>query len=242
MNTEKQPQKHLWIDQMTSYDALVAMLKNQGEAINAIQLAIREIEKATKLIVKNLLKFNQSRIIYIGAGTSARIGVQDGVELYPTFGWPKNRIDYVIAGGLSSLTQSIEGAEDNQNDAIKKIKKLNIIEGDIAIGLSASGNTPFVIEALKEAKSFGALTIGICNNPNQKIQKRTDVSITLDTGVEIIAGSTRLKAGSAQKICLNLISTLCMTKLGKVKDGLMINMVPTNKKLIKRMKIINALK
>ena len=227
---------------MTSHEALVAMLENQRESFNAVKLAITDIEKTTKLIVNNLLKFDQSRIIYIGAGTSGRIGVQDGVELYPTFGWPKNRIDYVIAGGLSSLTSSVEGAEDDENDAVHNVKKLNIIEGDIVIGLSASGNTPFVIKALKEAKSFGALTIGICNNFNQKIQKISDLSIVLDTGVELIAGSTRLKAGSAQKICLNMISTLCMTKLGKVKDGLMINMVPTNDKLIKRMTIINSLK
>lgn len=241
MNTEKQPEQSLWIDKMANKEALIAMLENQSEVIEAIKLSILDIEKAVSLIVKNLKVFKKSRLIYSGAGTSARIGVQDGVELYPTFGWPKNRVDYVIAGGLQSLTQSVEGAEDNKIDAIEQIRKLQIIKGDIVIAVSASGNTPFVYEVIKEAKSCGALTIGISNNFDQKIQKISDLSITLDTGIEILAGSTRLKAGTAQKICLNLLSTLCMARLGNVKNGLMINMVPSNIKLIKRMKLIKSL-
>jgi N-acetylmuramic acid 6-phosphate etherase len=241
MNTEKQPEQSLWIDKMPNKEALITMLENQSEVIEAIKLSISDIEKAVSLIVKNLKAFKNSRLIYSGAGTSARIGVQDGVELYPTFGWPKNRVDYIIAGGLRSLTHSVEGAEDNKIDAIEQVSKLQILKGDIVIAVSASGNTPFVYEVIKEAKSCGALTIGISNNFDQKIQKISDLSITLDTGIEILAGSTRLKAGTAQKICLNLMSTLCMARLGNVKNGLMINMVPSNIKLIKRMKLIKSL-
>lgn len=242
MNTEKQPEPSFWIDRLADNDALKVMLENQAEAIIAVKTALFEIENVVKKILVNLNEFHNSRLIYTGAGTSARIGVQDGAELYPTFGWPKDRVGYIIAGGNSSLTNAIEGAEDNLIDAKKNIKKIKIMKGDIVIGLSASGNTPFVIEVIKEANLCGALTVGISNNKNQKIQQISASSITLDTGVEILAGSTRLKAGTAQKICLNLISTLCMARLGNVKNGLMINMVPSNKKLKKRMKIINSLK
>ncbi len=242
MKTEQRLDKKLWIDKMVNSDALISMLENQSQAIDAVRLVIKDIEKIVDMIVQKLQLSNKNRIIYLGAGTSARIGVQDGAELYPTFGFPKSRISYVIAGGISSLTQSIEGAEDDCWDAIKQIEELKIKKGDVILALSASGITPFVLEAIRKSKFFGATVVGISNNPEQKLQSISDFSITLDTGPEIIAGSTRLKAGTAQKICLNMISTLCMTRLGKVKDGLMVNMVPSNNKLIKRMNIINALK
>lgn len=240
MNTEEQPPKSMWIDKMSTYNALKVMLDNQAEAINAINLALNDIEKAVNAIFKRLHKYPDSRIIYVGAGTSARIGVQDGTELFPTFGWPKNRVDYIIAGGFKSLTEPIENAEDNIEDGKRQVKKLNITSIDVVIALAASGTTPFTVGVINEVNKINALTIGIGNNEKTKLQKVANYGITLNTGFEILAGSTRLKAGTSQKICLNLISTLCMSKLNRMKNGIMSNLVATNKKLRKRKIIISG--
>ena len=178
-------------------------------------------------------------MIYVGAGTSGRIGVQDGVELYPTFNWPKERLDFIIAGGIKSLLSSIENSEDDLKLAENDVKK-EISYEDVVIGLVASGNTPFTCKVLEKAKSTRSLTIAISNNPEGKILDFGDHKIILDTKEEIIAGSTRLKAGTSQKICLNIISSMVMIKMGRVKNGLMNKMVPTNEKLRIRKKIINS--
>ena len=130
-----------------------------------------------------------------------RIGVQDGAELYPTFGWPKSRFDFIIAGGKEALTESIEDAEDNQIAAEELCKKKNISKNDIIIGISASGNTPYFKKVILEASKVGALTIGISNNPLGEMLKYSNFNIILDTKYEIVAGSTRLKAGTSQKVC-----------------------------------------
>ncbi len=242
METEKQPPSNMWIDKMDNHKALRVMLENQSEAVIAIKLALYDIEKASSAIYKKLSNNNKSRIIYVGAGTSARIGVQDGSELFPTFGWPKNRVAYVVAGGLEALTASVENAEDNIEEAKKIIGTLNVTELDVVIGISASGATPFTVSAIHEANKINALTIGIGNNPGTKLQKIAVHGITLDTGFEILAGSTRLKAGTSQKICLNLISTLCMSKLNRIKNGMMSNLIATNKKLrIRKQKITTSI-
>ena len=185
-----------------------------------------------------MAKNRKSSLIYIGAGTSGRIGVQDAVELYPTFSWPKNRIKFIIAGGKRGVTNSIEDSEDDVSKARGEIKKIQNIKNDVVIGISASGNTPFTVQALSIAKKKGALTIGISNNLNSPLLKTSELKIFLNTGREVVAGSTRLKAGTSQKVCLNLLSTLLMVKLKKVKDGRMINLKPLNKKLRERMKNI----
>ena len=177
---------------------------------------------------------SRSRLIYAGAGTSARIAVQDAVELYPTFGWPKNRIDFMIAGGQEAIISSVEGAEDNTSDVYKALNNINLSEDDILIALAASGNTPFTKECIVAANLQKTLSIGISNNKEGLILKEANYGILLDTGYEIIAGSTRLKAATAQKICLNIISSMIMTKLGFVKDGLMTHFIPSNKKLKNR--------
>ena len=188
-----------------------------------------------------LEKNPNSKIIYVGAGTSARIAAQDGVELVPTFGWPTKRLKFIIAGGKKALTKSIEGAEDLRYTSVKNVVGNTIKPNDIVIGLAASGSTKFTTEIVDYANKIGALTIGISNNLNSKLEKISKISIILNTGAEIVAGSTRLKAGTAQKICLNLISTIVMARLGKVKRGMMNNLIPTNKKLLNRKKIINSL-
>lgn len=238
METEKQPPKNMWIDKMDNINALGLMLKSQAESIIAIQSVLKEISGVIEVISRKLMQNNNSRLIYVGAGTSARIGVQDGTELFPTFGWPKDRVNYIIAGGFKALTESIENAEDDVSEAKKMVKNLFLNDTDIIIALSASGNTPFTISAVNEANKRNAITIGIGNNPNANLQKCAKYGITLDTGFEILGGSTRLKAGTSQKICLNLISTLVMSNLGNIKNGQMINFVPMNKKLRNRKKIM----
>jgi len=237
-NTETLPPENQFIDKLSTKDALKFMLKNQSEVFTVLKKKINDIEFSVNEIALRLLQKPDSRLLYAGAGTSARIGVQDGVELYPTFGWPKKRLDFVIAGGMKSLTKSIENAEDDENDAIKRVEDLNVSHGDVLIGLAASGNTPFTVMAIKKARELGALTVGVTNNVNSKIEKVSEISILINTGFEALAGSTRMKAGTSQKICLNLISTMLMVKLGKVKNGMMVDMKPNNKKLIKRQNFI----
>ena len=218
MDTETRPPKNLWIDKMDTSNALKCMLENQGAAFEAVRLALNDIELVVDKIYNHLCQFQQGRIIYCGAGTSGRIATQDGVELYPTFGWDRSRVDYIIPGGTLALIRSIEGAEDDIDLANKMMISKNISSQDIMLCLAASGNTKFTVEIIKLAKAKNALTIGISNNKNGIIQKIADFGILLNTGFEIVAGSTRLKAGTAQKICLNLVSTLVMTKLGYVKN------------------------
>ena len=234
LGTESIIENQLKIDEIKTIDALKSMLLNQSQSIKSIEENLEKIESIVELIFLKLIQSEQGRIIYIGAGTSARIAVQDGVELFPTFGWPKSRVDFLVAGGLKALTQSVEGAEDNEKQAKADVSNKKIHVNDIVIGVAASSNTPYTVSGIKKAKELGALTIGIGNNFNGKLQKFAEHSITLNTGPEIVAGSTRLKAGTSQKICLNLISTMVMVKMGLVKNGLMVNLIPSNKKLKKR--------
>lgn len=234
MKTEDQAPKNLWIDKMSPKEALIAMLNNQSGAIKAIEDDIDSILNASNAMYEKLVNNINSRIIYVGAGTSARIAVQDGVELFPTFSWPQTRVDYIIAGDLKALTNAIEGAEDNIIFAQEMFENKKVSSKDVIIGLTASGNTPFTIALIDMANKVGATTIGIGNNLNGKIKDISKFPITLDTGYELVAGSTRLKAGTAQKICLNLLSTLCMSRFGGVKNGLMINLQPSNAKLKNR--------
>ena len=215
------------------------MTQEQNKASEAVRKSIKTIESGVIKIVKHLKSFKKGRLIYVGAGTSGRIGIQDGVELYPTFSWPKDRMDFIIAGGSNAVFNSVENAEDDTISAKKIVGEKLINSNDVVIGLAASGNTPFTCKVLEEAKSRKALTISISNNPTGKLLEYGLVKIVLNTEEEVIAGSTRLKAGTAQKICLNIISSLVMTKLGYVKNGKMINLVPTNKKLRDRKSRMN---
>lgn len=238
--TESVQNKDKWIDQMDQIDALKLMLEDQSVVINVIKKNINKLNELVNKIFNHLKSSSQGRLIYVGAGTSARIAVQDAVELYPTFGWPKKRIEFIIAGGIKALSSTIESAEDDCSDAIFQAKKINIGVHDVIIALSASSNTPFTLEVLKYGNQKKALTVGIGNNIGE-IKKIAKHNIILKTGSEILAGSTRLKAGTAQKITLNLISTMVMTRFGRVKNGLMVSMVASNLKLKKRQVLINEL-
>lgn len=234
IKTEMLDIEYDYIEKLSDVNAFDFMISNQKKAFEAITSNKNKIIKVVNILASKLLEVKKSRLIYVGAGTSGRVGVQDGVELIPTFGWPKSRIAYLMAGGRKALLESVEGAEDNEKEAKTDVENHQISCMDIVIGVSASGNTPYTNIVLKEAKKCGALTIGISNNKDAIIKSNSHINVILDTGAEVIAGSTRLTAGTSQKICLNIISTLVMTKLGKVKNGQMIEMIPLNKKLRKR--------
>ena len=237
--TERIYKKSEPIDHLSSAEAIYLMIKEHKEASFDINKAAKSIEIATNKIYQHLNTNPQGRLIYVGAGTSGRIGVQDGVELLPTFNWPKSRLDYIIAGGNRAVLNSIENAEDDISEATKIVLKKLINSQDVLIGLAASGNTPFTCKVLEEANNKEALTIAISNNPHGKLLEFGKCKIILDTKEELIAGSTRLKAGTAQKICLNIISSMVMIKMGRVKNGIMSHMVPTNEKLRQRKLRIN---
>ena len=229
--TEQTFKKSKPIDHLSSANAISLMIKEHRRASLDVFKAAKSIEIATDKIYQHLNLNPKGRLIYVGAGTSGRIGVQDGVELLPTFSWPKSRLDYIIAGGKAALLNSIENAEDDILEATKIVLTKSINSDDVIIGLAASGNTPFTCKVLEEANKKNALTVAISNNPSGKLLEFGKCQIILDTKEELIAGSTRLKAGTAQKICLNIISSLVMVKMGRVENGKMSHMLPTNQKL-----------
>ena len=229
--TEQIYKKSKPIDNLSSIEAISLMIKEQRGASLSVYKAMKSIEIVTDKIYQHLKLNSKGRLIYVGAGTSGRIGVQDGVELLPTFSWPKSRLDYIIAGGDAAILNSIENAEDDITQATEDVLKKLINSQDVLIGLAASGNTPFTCKVLEEANKKEALTIAISNNPHGKLLELGKCKIILDTKEELIAGSTRLKAGTAQKICLNIISSLVMIKMGRVKNGKMSHMLPLNQKL-----------
>ena len=238
--TELLYQKSKPIDHLSLFDGLFLMIKEQKNAAFEVKRSIKSIEHAIEAIYKHLRLNSKGRLIYVGAGTSGRIGVQDGVELFPTFNWPKKRLDFIIAGGINALFNAIENAEDDVLSAENVVEDKMIIHEDVVIGLAASGNTPFTCKVLEKAKNQKALTIAISNNPCGEILKYGDHKIILNTKEEVIAGSTRLKAGTAQKICLNVISSMVMVKMGRVKNGVMNEMLPTNEKLrLRKKNLIN---
>ena len=222
------------IDHLSVDKGIALMVKEQKDAAMAVKNVTDSLELAINQIYERLMLHNKGRLIYAGAGTSGRIGVQDGVELLPTFNWPNSRLDFIIAGGNQAILKAVENAEDDVSAAKGSILKKFINSNDVVIGLAASGNTPFTCKVLEESYKKGALTIAISNNPDGYILKFGHVKIILDTQEEVISGSTRLKAGTAQKICLNIISSMVMIKMGRVKNGIMSHMVPTNEKLRNR--------
>ena len=211
---------------------VTAMYEGQLTAAAAVRGALDVIAAAVDDAVPALRR--GGRIVYVGAGTSGRIGVQDGTELPPTYGWPPERLVFAMAGGLGALVQSVEGAEDNEEDGARAMADACLGADDVVIGLAASGTTPFTIGALRAAGAVGAVTIAVANNPGAPLLAVARHPILVETGSEAIAGSTRMKAGTAQKIVLNLFSTAVMVKLGRVYHGLMVHMRATNVKLRRR--------
>lgn len=232
MTTEDISPRYFDLDLWDNIEVLKALYEGQLAAIAAVGPALPAIAAAVDDAVPRLRR--GGRLVYAGAGTSGRIGAQDGAELTPTFGWPRERAVLAMAGGEGALLRSVEGAEDSHEAGSARMAEIGVGSDDVAIGLAASGTTPFTVGALESARARGALTVGIANNAGAPLLQVCAHPILLDTGAEPIAGSTRLKAGTAQKVALNLFSTLAMVRLGRVYRGLMVHMTPTNAKLRQR--------
>jgi len=232
MATEEVDPRFADLDGWPLAAAMEAIWEGQLAAVAAIGRALPSITAATEAASAAL--GNSGRLVYVGAGTSGRVAVQDGAELMPTFAWPNERVRFIVAGGDSAFVTSIEGAEDDTGDAIGQIDAARLRPHDVVIAVAASGTTPFTVAALQHAGASDALTIGVANNPDTPLLASARFPILVDTGRELIAGSTRMKAGTAQKIVLNLISSGIMLRLGRVYRGMMVNMQPTNAKLKQR--------
>lgn len=236
MRTEAPNPRYSAIDRWVPADILDAMIEGQFAAVAAVHAARPALERATLSIEERLRA--GGRLVYAGAGTSGRLAVQDGAELMPTFGWPPERLVLLMAGGRDALVRAVEGAEDEAEEAAALVRRHRIGDSDVLIAVAASGNTPFTVACLREASARGALTVGIANNPSTPILDEADHPIWLDTGAEPIAGSTRMKAGTAQRVALTLLSSLVMIRLGHVYEGLMVDVQASNDKLVRRSETI----
>ncbi len=232
MRTEDMSPRFADLDAWPSLEAVHAMFEGQLAAVAAVRAALPAIAAAGEAAAARLA--GEGRLVYAGAGTSARIAVQDGAELSPTFDWPEENVVFAIAGGVQALGSSAECAEDDRDAARRTLAELAITDLDVVVGVAASGATPYTVEFLLGARARGALTIAVANNPGAPLLQAVDHPILVDTGPEVLAGSTRMKAGTAQKVVLNLLSTLIMIRLGRVYRGLMVDMRARNAKLLHR--------
>lgn len=232
MGTEQQNPNTMNLDEMSVKEALTVMNNEDKKVAEAIEEVIPEIEEAIHVIIKQLKK--GGRIVYTGAGTSGRLGVLDAAECPPTFGTPKEQVVALIAGGERAFTEAIEGSEDSVEMGQKDLENIQLSDKDVVVGLAASGRTPYVIGALEYANEVGAPTVAIACNKNSEIGAVASIAIEAAPGPEVLTGSTRLKAGSTQKMILNMLSTLSMVGIGKVYQNLMVDVQQTNKKLVAR--------
>jgi N-acetylmuramic acid 6-phosphate etherase len=221
------------IDRMTTAGMLDIIQRENENAVRSIRAALGKIEAVCDIIAEKLSR--GGRLIYVGAGTSGRLGVLDATECPPTFGVPREMVMGIIAGGEKCMFQSAEAEEDNYESGMRDLKDKLLTSDDVVVGISAAGNAQYVIGALDYANGIGCETVGITSNEDTLITKCAKNSIITDTGAEVITGSTRMKAGTAQKIVLNMLSTVAMIKLGNVYENMMINLRPTNDKLTLRM-------
>lgn len=232
MSTEQRNDKTLDLDIMSTLDALKAMNGEDAKVSEAVGNELEQIEKAVKGTIEAFQK--GGRLIYIGAGTSGRLGLLDAVECPPTFGIDPEMVLGIIAGGEKAFIKAVEGAEDSTSMGVQDLKDVNLTSNDIVIGIAASGRTPYVIAGLNYAKEVGAKTVGISCNKNSPVGAAAEIAIEVVVGPEVLTGSTRLKAGTAQKMVLNMISTLSMVGIGKVYKNLMVDVQQTNLKLESR--------
>lgn len=236
LTTERRNTETFNLDQMSVQEALSKMNQEDQGVANAVRLALPEIEAVTTAAIT---AFNKGgRLIYMGAGTSGRLGVLDAAECVPTFGVPATQLIGLIAGGDKAMTLAVEGAEDSLTLGQQDLVNLNLTDKDLVVGIAASGRTPYVIGGLDYAKSIGATTASLSCNLNAEISDHAEIAIEVDCAPEFLTGSTRLKSGTAQKLILNMISTVSMIGIGKVYHNLMVDVKPTNKKLVERSKRI----
>ena len=229
LNTEKRNPRTYQISSMSTYDIVKTINDENAQVTVAIEKALPQIAEACDAVA-NAIK-NGGRVFYMGAGTSGRLGVCDAAECPPTFGVSPDLFVGIIAGGRDCMFRAAENQEDDPELSIRDLQAQNFNAKDVVIGTSASGSASYVISAVKYAKEMGAVSISIVNNPDTELGCSATINIVADTGPEVITGSTRMKAGTAQKIIMNMISTTAMVKCGHVHENLMINLKPSNKKL-----------
>lgn len=235
LKTESRNPRTLNLDSMSTLELISIMNEEDQKVLDTVKTALPQIEKAIQLVIRAF--GNNGRLIYMGAGTSGRLGILDAVECVPTFS-TSDEVIGIIAGGEKAFVRAVEGAEDSEELAAKDLDGINISEKDVVVAIAASGRTPYAVGALKYAGSFNAKCIGISCNKGAKLSEYAHVAIEVDAGPEVLTGSTRLKAGTCQKIILNMISTASMVGIGKVYGNLMVDMKATNLKLVERAKRI----
>lgn len=236
LTTERRNEKTMNLDILSIEEAMKIM----NEEDQKVALAVKEVIPQIKPVIEEtIISFNKGgRLFYIGAGTSGRLGILDASECVPTFGVNAEMVQGIIAGGKKAMTIAVEGAEDSLELGKRDLENANLTENDIVVGIAASGRTPYVIGALEYANKIGTTTATISCNKNADISKYAKYPIEVDAGAEFLTGSTRLKAGTSQKLILNMISTISMIGIGKVYKNLMVDVQPTNTKLIERSKRI----
>ncbi|MFW7268992.1 N-acetylmuramic acid 6-phosphate etherase [Gluconacetobacter sp. Hr-1-5] len=232
IGTEERDPRYADIDLWPTGAILDALAEAQMTAVAIVRAAVPQMEAVVEAALPGLRA--GGRLFYVGAGTSGRIGLQDGVELTPTFGWPGERLVLMLAGGPAALFESVEGAEDQEEAARAEILSHDPGPQDVVLGIAASGGTPYTCAAIAAARACGALTVGVASNPGGRLLGEAELGIVLPTGPEVISGSTRLKAGTAQKAALNMLSTALMVRLGHAYRGQMVDMRVVNAKLQRR--------
>ena len=232
LNTETPSQAHAALDQYPTAELVNVFVDDQFQAVEAVRNAAPRIAAAVAAALPRMEA--GGRLIYVGAGTSGRLGVLDGVELYPTFSWPHGRAVALLAGGSDAMFVAVEGAEDDAVQGGADLEGVNVGPDDVVLAIAASGGTPYVLGAIRAARAVGALTIGFANNPDAPVTQEAEIGITLDPGPEDVSGSTRLKAGTSQNIALNTFSSALMVRLNKVYGNLMVDLKATNAKLVRR--------
>ena len=226
------------LEQLDTAALVAAQVEQDHQVSRAVEAASGQVAAALEVVVERLE--SGGRLVYVGAGTSGRLAVLDAAECLPTFGVGSETVLAIMAGGPAALTQAVEGAEDDHDQGARDVREAGVGPDDVVVGISASGRTPYVLGAVAEARGAGAATGGITNNPDSALAAAVDLPIELLTGPELVTGSTRLKAGSAQKMALNMLSTLAMVRLGKVHGTLMVDVRATNLKLQERARRIVA--
>lgn len=236
LTTESRNQNTLDIDKVSTLEMVKIINDEDKKVALAVEEELPKIAEAIDGIVNRMHK--GGRLIYIGAGTSGRLGILDASECPPTYGVSEELVQGLIAGGKEAIFRAKEGAEDSKELAVEDLKNKSLNENDIVVGLAASGRTPYVIGGLEYGNEIGALTVSITCNANSEVAKAAKISIAPVVGPEVVTGSTRLKSGTAQKLVLNMLSTGTMIKLGKVYGNLMVDVRATNEKLVERAKRI----
>lgn len=236
LTTENRNQKTMQLDELSIEKVLTLMNEEDHNVPENVKQALPNIEAAVQVIIQSFQ--NEGRLIYMGAGTSGRLGVLDAAECVPTFGTEPELVQGLIAGGMQAMTVAVEGAEDSPTLGREDLEAIHLTANDTVVGIAASGRTPYVIGGLDYANQIGASTVSLACNFDALISQHATINIEVEVGPEILTGSTRLKSGTAQKLVLNMLSTASMIGIGKVYKNLMVDVKPTNEKLVERAKRI----